>query len=237
MIEPHATEAPITTQALRPVSRPVIAISGANDDPTVAMAIERGGGAIGPLDSADALVHLDSADALPTLPDRIRWVQLPSAGIETYLDDIRLDRTRIWTSAAGAYAATVAEHAVGLLLAGVRGLVTSARSNKWRPEVVEPYVTGLAGATVAIVGAGGIGRRASELLVTFGASVIAVNRSGSAVPGVGCCVANRLGYTTKALEMQWKQDALLLSLARRQALARRLSHGSRPLAASWLPRT
>lgn len=183
MMEPDATEAPHANRTLRPISQPVVAVSGANDDPAVTTAIERGGGALGPLDRADALVHLGDVDELPTLPDRIRWVQLPAAGIEAYLDDRRVDRKRIWTSAAGAYAATVAEHAVALLLAGVRGLVTSARSNGWRPEVVEPRVTGLAGTTVAIVGAGGIGRRASELLVCFGASVIAVNRSGSAVPG------------------------------------------------------
>jgi phosphoglycerate dehydrogenase-like enzyme len=47
---------------------------------------------------------------------------------------------------------------------------------------VAPRVTGLAGATVVVVGAGGIGRRIIELLQPHHVLVIAVNRSGRQVP-------------------------------------------------------
>ena len=68
----------------------------------------------------DALEQLLSSDGAP-----IRWVQLPWAGIEPYRDLLMSDaeRTgRIWTCAKGVYAEPVAEHALTLLLAGLRGL-------------------------------------------------------------------------------------------------------------------
>ena len=41
------------------------------------------------------------------------------------------DDSRIFTSAAGAYAGTVAEHALALMLAGARRLHECARATEW----------------------------------------------------------------------------------------------------------
>jgi phosphoglycerate dehydrogenase-like enzyme len=63
-------------------------------------------------DDPEALVWLDSHDvaglteALATAQS-VRWVQLPSAGVERMTEVI--DRTRLWTCAKGAYAEPVAE--------------------------------------------------------------------------------------------------------------------------------
>ena len=62
----------------------------------------------------DALLHGTAAG--------VKWVQLPWAGIEPYVDVIHDDR--IWTCGKGVYAEPVAEHALTLLLAGLRGLDT-----------------------------------------------------------------------------------------------------------------
>ena len=143
-------------------------------DPEVEAAVRAAGGEVGPLAAADALVWVDSKpDAFPAeLPGRVRWVQLPSAGVERWLD--RVDRERQWTSASGAFGRTVAEHALALMLAGVRRLHEFARATTWtRPPIAE-----LAGATVAIVGAGSIGRALIELLEPFGVEVLAVTRRG-----------------------------------------------------------
>ena len=79
-----------------------------------------------------------------------------------------------FTSAAGAYATQVAELALGLLIAGVRGFAHYARVKTWDPR---PERT-LEGSTVAIVGAGGIGRALIDMLEPHDVEVLAVTRSG-----------------------------------------------------------
>jgi D-3-phosphoglycerate dehydrogenase len=164
-------------------AKPVIALADGAPDWARA-AVQAGGGVVGPLTEASALIHLGGVSALPQpMPDGIRWVQLPGAGIESYIKARALDERRVWTSAAGAYADTVAEHAVALLLAGVRGLVTAGAQRSWQRELVASRTTGLRGTVVTVVGAGGIGRRIIELLAAAGAVPLAVNRRGRPVPG------------------------------------------------------
>ena len=137
-------------------------------------AVREAGGEIGPLSEADGLVWVGSnPDEFPdALPDTVRWVQLPSAGVELWLD--RIDRERQWTSAAPAFGRGVAEHALTLMLAGTRRLHEFARARTWtRPEIHR-----LEGATVAIIGTGSIGRALIELLEPFRVEVLAVTRRG-----------------------------------------------------------
>jgi D-3-phosphoglycerate dehydrogenase len=147
----------------------------------VASAVRAAGGELGPLQAADAVVWLGHGPReLPALPDRVRWVQLPSAGVEPYFAAGRItpDGPR-FTSAAGVYGGLVAEHALALLLAGVHALQVSARARAW----ITPPVATLEGATVAIVGAGGIGRALIERLAPHRVEVLAVTRRGHPVPG------------------------------------------------------
>lgn len=109
----------------------------------------------------------------------VRWVQLPSAGIEPWTENALLDTERLYTSAAGAYANTVAEHALALMLAGARRLPECARARRWEAGGGRLF----AGSTVVILGAGGIGRALIQLLEPFGIEVLAVTRSGRQVPG------------------------------------------------------
>ncbi|GGL20472.1 D-isomer specific 2-hydroxyacid dehydrogenase family protein [Nocardia jinanensis] len=157
---------------------------GPDHDLALGRGIEAGGGRLVPLDEAEAVVWKGGPDTFPDrLPDAVRWVQLPSAGIERWFAAGILDGGRIWTSAAGAYAPRVAEHAVLLLLAGVRGLGEQARATSWRKAEFETRVATLHGATVAIIGCGGIGRAMIPLFTAFGAEVLASTRSGTPVPG------------------------------------------------------
>jgi D-3-phosphoglycerate dehydrogenase len=153
--------------------QPVVHVARESDR-AIEEAITAAGGRIGPLDEADALVWLnwDSNTFDLELPDRIRWVQLPSAGVENWLP--RIDDKRVWTSAAGAYGVPVAEHALALMLAGTRRLVDGARARTW----TEPPARPLDGSTVAIVGAGGIGRALIDLLAPLDIEVLAVTRRG-----------------------------------------------------------
>src|SRR5918995_255784 len=90
----------------------------ADDRPDLERAVEEGGGGTAPLEDADGLVWLTGdPDDLPALPATVRWVQLPSAGVERWLRAGAIDRERVWTSAAGAFGLPVAEHALALMLA------------------------------------------------------------------------------------------------------------------------
>jgi phosphoglycerate dehydrogenase-like enzyme len=152
---------------------PVVNVAPESDR-AIEEAITAAGGRIGPLDEANALVWLqwDSNTFDIELPERVRWVQLPSAGVENWLD--RASDGRLWTSAAGAYGLPVAEHALALMLAGARRLADCARATTW----TEPPARPLDGSTVAIVGAGGIGRALIGLLEPLDVRVIAVTRRG-----------------------------------------------------------
>ena len=152
-------------------------------DRAIEEAVTAAGGRLAGLDEAEALVWLDSDSFPEELPDHVRWVQLPSAGVERWLE--RIDRERVWTSAAGAYGRPVAEHALMLMLAGTRRLADCARATSWQ----RPPLVPLDGATVAIVGAGGIGRALIELLEPLRVEVLAVTRRGRD----GTIPADRLG--------------------------------------------
>jgi len=161
-------------------------------DPQASRLLEKavvGAGAqVGELADAEALIWTGKPTDFPaTLPPAVRWVQLPAAGIEDYFDaDVFATHPDVlFTSAAGAFSHSVAEHALMLLLAGVRYLPEHLRATSWQQREFFPHVGSLRGKTVTIVGAGGIGRALIPMLVPLGAHVIAVNRSGTPVTGTG----------------------------------------------------
>ena len=96
--------------------------------PWLCEAVEQGGGQRAALAAAEAVVWFGFPDNFPDLPSTVRWVQLPFAGVEPWLEAglLDADSSRTWTSGGGVYADTVAEHALAMLLAGVRGLGAAA---------------------------------------------------------------------------------------------------------------
>ncbi len=153
-----------------------------NRDEHLVAAVEGAGGTIVGLDEARVLVWIGPPAEFPELPDAVEWVALKTAGIEDFLDAGILDNRRVWTNAAGFYAENVAEHALALLLAGLRQINTAV-TRHWDKERIDTSVRSLHGSTVAIVGAGGIGASLGPRLKACGARVVAVNRSGRDVPG------------------------------------------------------
>src|SRR5579862_6790652 len=128
------------------------------------------------------LVWTDGAamDALrAALAPGISWVQLPQAGVERVFQAGVVDHARRWTSAKGAYADPVAEHALALILAGLRLLKVRARASSWG----EQGGVSLFGEPVTIVGGGGIAAVLLRLLEPFGAPVTVVRRQILPLPG------------------------------------------------------
>jgi phosphoglycerate dehydrogenase-like enzyme len=148
----------------------------------VARAVTAGGGKVVDPEDARILVWTDPTDAtgLAAVLDahpHLRWVQLPWAGIEPYVEVVRAHAERTWTCGKGVYAEPVAEHALALGLAGLRGLDRYARAGRW----TAPRGRNLLGARVTIVGGGGIAESLLRLLGPFGCDVTVVRRSAAAM--------------------------------------------------------
>lgn len=146
-------------------------------------AIEAGGGHVVPLAESEAIIWADAHDpeglvaALAEAPGA-EWIQLPFAGIENFLP--HLDTERRWTCGKGVYAGPVAELALSLGLAGLRGLGTYARATSWSG----PRGHGLVGGNVTIVGGGGIAEALVELLQSFDCHITVVRRNVQHMDGV-----------------------------------------------------
>ena len=156
-------------------------------------AITAGGGEIVDPNRAEGIVwaSIGDADDLAALLAEhggIRWVQLPWAGIEPFADV--LDDGHTWTCGKGVYAEPVAEHALGLALALMRGLDHYARSTSWDGQ----RGVNLLGAPVTIVGGGGIAESLLRLLGPFDAEVTVVRRHPEPMAGAAWVVgADGLG--------------------------------------------
>ena len=118
------------------------------------------------------------AAALAAHP-HVSWVQLPFAGIEPFVPLVRSHPDIVWTSAKGAYAPPVAEHALLLTLALLRDLPARVRATTWGPSSGRT----LNGLTAVVVGGGGIAQEYIRLLKTWDVHVTAVRRRAGDVPG------------------------------------------------------
>jgi len=121
---------------------------------------------------------VDELEALLDEADRLEWVQLPFAGIERFAHLIDGDRT--WTCGKGVYAEPVAEMALGLALAGMRGIGRYARSSSWSP----PHGRNLLGSNVTILGGGGITESLIRLLTPFDCRITVVRNRVQEMDGV-----------------------------------------------------
>ncbi len=162
---------------------PRIALAPEGAPAWMAEAITDGGGHIVPLDEAEAIVWADPrnpqalAETLDAAPEA-RWVQLPFAGIENFVHLV--DHDRRWTCGKGVYAEPVAEMALTLALAGMRGLGTYARAGDWSA----PQGRNLLGARVSILGGGGITESLVRLLQPWDCHITVVRRTANHLDGV-----------------------------------------------------
>lgn len=179
--------------------QPVIHVAG--ERPDLEAAVRDGGGVTGPLDGADGVVWVVNDPAgFPELPGSVRWVQLPWAGVEEWVRAGVVAGGPVFTSAVGSYGLPVAEHALALILAAAKALPRFTGARSWDPRG-RHRVRALEGATVAIVGAGGIGRALISLLAPFGAEAIAVTRRGRPVAGAARTLsADRVGEAFPAAD-------------------------------------
>jgi len=166
------------------VPSPRVAIAPAVPEWAVAAVVRGGGTVVGLDERPDALVWLDLRDpgllrdALERAPT-VRWVQLPAAGVENAAGSGLFADGRDWTSAKGAYAEPVAEHALALALAGLRYLPERVMARTWGPSKGAT----LYDADVAVLGGGGIAACLLGLLAPFRARATVVRRTAEPLAG------------------------------------------------------
>jgi phosphoglycerate dehydrogenase-like enzyme len=138
------------------------------------------------LPGAEALVLFDApagearqiVQALDASGGTVRWMHFISAGREGF-EAAGLPRRTVVSYAAGAVAATVAEHAMALMLAlgrRVPEFAEQARQRRW-DRALAARATSLEGQTLAIVGLGSIGEELARRARPFGMRIVAATRS------------------------------------------------------------
>lgn len=105
---------------------------------------------------------------------RLRWLQSSAAGLDHCLVPAVVGSDIIVTSASGVLADQVAEHGLGLALACTRRFRLFFEQ-QGRREFVRRPTRDLTGATVGIVGLGGVGRRLVEVLAPFRVRILATD--------------------------------------------------------------
>lgn len=171
----------------RPVTAGPIAVEPMQSDAFV-KAVADGGGDVQPLGpDTRGVVWLSEkrADELQELLDKhpgVEWVQLPWAGVDAFSEVLAGLATRteaerpVVTSAKGAYSEPVAEHALALVLAGLREFPEKARAAAWKSER-----TGLSlfGRHILLFGAGGVAKAFIDLVQPFAPELSVVRRDPS----------------------------------------------------------
>lgn len=159
---------------------PRIAVEPADD--TYEQAVRAAGAEVVAPAHAEAVVWTvarDPGDLASLLAEHphLRWVQLPFAGVDAFVDV--LDHERAWTSAKGVYADPVAEMALAMVLATRRHVVRYGQHDTWGTDHGEM----LFGASVTVLGGGGITEVFLRLLAPFDCDVTVVRRHDRPIEG------------------------------------------------------
>lgn len=115
---------------------------------------------------------------------RFRWVHSASAGVGGSLYPEMRDSDVVLTNSAGVYAPAIAETVIAILFYFARGLDFAVHAQTERRWDKAPFddpgspVGELGGATLGIIGFGGIGREVARRAKALGMRVLALRRTG-----------------------------------------------------------
>jgi phosphoglycerate dehydrogenase-like enzyme len=146
------------------------------------------------LNRAD-VIYTGTADFDPADAPRLRWVQINSAATHAIRDKPILHSPVPIANVSGAYTITVAECALGMLLALTRPFPLGVRfqlERRWPADYAPWAGDDLYGRTMAVVGYGSIGRQIGRMVQALGMTVLAYKRrpqqredDSYLVPGTG----------------------------------------------------
>jgi phosphoglycerate dehydrogenase-like enzyme len=142
-------------------------------------------------DSEDFETHMKTAnilfaqrfpkEALAAAAPNLRWLNVPSAGVEYLMPLDWLPEDIVFTNNSGTHGPRAAESvtmAVMMLNSGMPQILANQRACKWE----QVHGTVLAGKTAAVVGFGSLGRSSAKALRNFGVRIHAVRRNPAPDP-------------------------------------------------------
>nr|WP_122012425.1 D-2-hydroxyacid dehydrogenase [Maliibacterium massiliense] len=112
--------------------------------------------------------------------EKLRWLQLNSAGADAYIKEGALPAGVALTNATGAYGLAISEHMLGMMLMLMKKLHLyhdNMKENRWRDEGM---VRAIDQSTVLVVGMGDIGGAFAQRCKAMGAKTIGVRRANLA---------------------------------------------------------
>jgi phosphoglycerate dehydrogenase-like enzyme len=148
-------------------------------------------------------------------PRRLRWIHSGSAGVRSLLHPELVESDVVLTNSAGVHAPPMAEAAIGMILHFARGFDVAVRAQarrEWRkgPFEQDPRtVREVRGATLGILGLGGIGREVAWRATALGMQVLALRRRADAAAPEGVAL---LGGPDALDELLARSDYLLIAV-------------------------
>ena len=106
----------------------------------------------------------------------LQWIQTPMAGLERYFFPALIEHPVVVTNMRGIFHDMIPDHVMGFILSFARDLHTAVRrqvERKWAPRDLK--VVHLPGATLGVVGLGGIGYGVAQRAAPHGMRIIAVD--------------------------------------------------------------
>ncbi|HEX6135084.1 MAG TPA: D-2-hydroxyacid dehydrogenase [Longimicrobiales bacterium] len=152
-------------------------------------------------------------------PRRLRWIHTGAAGVRSLLQPELVASDIVLTNSAGVHAEPIAESVIGMMLHFARGFDHAVRGQaraEWRADLYERGESGvreLSGATLGIVGYGGIGRAVARRARALGMRVAALRRrsAGTARDGEDDGVAEVIGGPHALPRLLEQSDVLVLT--------------------------
>jgi phosphoglycerate dehydrogenase-like enzyme len=143
---------------------------------------------------------------------RLKWIHSPAAAIHQLMYPELLNSSVVITNSTGVHGPVVAEHAIAVLLAMAKRLPQAMRYQEkkiWSQEILwneRPRPREVDGATVAVVGLGGIGREFTVRAKALGMRVLGVREN----PGKGAGPADAVFSPEQIEEVLPQADYVLL---------------------------
>lgn len=139
---------------------------------------------------------------------QLEWLQLQSAGADTYAKVEILGQNTLLTNATGAYGLAIAEHMIGMVLMLYKNLHIYRDKQKTGDWSYAGGVKSIYNAKVLVVGAGDIGGEFAKRIKMLGGYTIGIRRTGTDKPEY----LDELYHMDKLDELLPQVDIVALSL-------------------------